>query len=252
MLSERYLHPNGQIPAYEWNFGRREPAGPRLATLFSYYTSADRTGEGDKRFLARAFQKLLLNFTWWVNRKDPSGNNVFEGGFLGLDNIGVFDRSAQLPGGGRLEQADGTAWMAFFCQNMLQIALELGRDDPSYEPMVVKFVEHFLWIASSMDCVGNTCDEMWDEEDGFFYDVLVFPTARPAPQDPLHGRVAALSARRRRFRRREHAMPGVHETARGLPEPRRSSWPTSTRRTSRRGRPLPAQRVRREEAAPRS
>jgi Mannosylglycerate hydrolase MGH1-like glycoside hydrolase domain len=175
MLSERYLHPNGQLPAYEWNFGDVNPPVHAYATLFSYYTSADRSGEGDKRFLARAFQKLLLNFTWWVNRKDPSGNNVFEGGFLGLDNIGVFDRSAQLPGGGRLEQADGTAWMAFFCQNMLQIALELGRDDPSYEPMVVKFVEHFLWIASSMDCVGNTCDEMWDEEDGFFYDVLRLP-----------------------------------------------------------------------------
>jgi hypothetical protein len=175
MLSERYLHPNGQIPAYEWNFGDVNPPVHAYATLFSYYTSADRTGEGDKRFLARAFQKLLLNFTWWVNRKDPSGNNLFEGGFLGLDNIGVFDRSAQLPGGGRLEQADGTAWMAFFCQNMLQIALELGRDDPSYEPMVVKFVEHFLWIASSMDCIGDTCDEMWDEEDGFFYDVLRMP-----------------------------------------------------------------------------
>jgi hypothetical protein len=172
MLSERYLHPNGQLPAYEWNFGDVNPPVHAWAALFSYYTSQDRTGTGDRRFLARAFQKLLLNFTWWVNRKDPSGNNLFEGGFLGLDNIGVFDRSARLPNGGRLEQADGTAWMAFFCQNMLQIALELGRDDPSYEPMVVKFVEHFLWIASSMDCVGNTCDEMWDEEDGFFYDVL--------------------------------------------------------------------------------
>jgi hypothetical protein len=175
MLSERYLHPNGQMPAYEWNFGDVNPPVHAWATLFSYYTSGDRSGTGDKRFLARAFQKLLLNFTWWVNRKDPSGNNVFEGGFLGLDNIGVFDRSAHLPSGGRLEQADGTAWMAFFCQNMLQMALELGRDDPSYEPMVVKFVEHFLWIASSMDCVGNTCDEMWDEEDGFFYDVLRRP-----------------------------------------------------------------------------
>jgi hypothetical protein len=177
MLSERYLHPNGQMPAYEWNFGDVNPPVHAWATLFSYYTSTDHKEPSaeDRRFLARAFQKLLLNFTWWVNRKDPSGNNLFEGGFLGLDNIGVFDRSARLPGGGRLEQADGTAWMAFFCQNMLQMALELGRDDPSYEPMVVKFVEHFLWIASTMDCVGDTCDEMWDEEDGFFYDVLRLP-----------------------------------------------------------------------------
>jgi hypothetical protein len=175
MLSERYLHPNGQLPAYEWNFGDVNPPVHAWATLFSYHATRTKTGEPDRRFLARAFQKLLLNFTWWVNRKDPSGNNLFEGGFLGLDNIGVFDRSAGLPGGGHLEQADGTAWMAFFCQNMLEIALELGRDDRSYEPMVTKFVEHFLWIASTMDCVAHTCDEMWDEEDGFFYDVLRLP-----------------------------------------------------------------------------
>jgi len=175
MLSERYLHPNGQLPAYEWNFGDVNPPVHAWATLFSYHATRTQSGEPDRRFLARAFQKLLLNFTWWVNRKDPNGNNLFEGGFLGLDNIGVFDRSAMLPGGGRLEQADGTAWMAFFCQNMLEIALELGRGDASYEPMVTKFIEHFLWIASTMDCVGNTCDEMWDEEDGFFYDVLRMP-----------------------------------------------------------------------------
>jgi hypothetical protein len=175
MLSERYLHPNGQLPAYEWNFGDVNPPVHAWATLFSYFAARTATGEADRRFLARAFQKLLLNFTWWVNRKDPAGNNLFEGGFLGLDNIGVFDRSAALPGGGRLEQADGTAWMAFFCQNMLEIALELGRDDPSYAPMVTKFVEHFLWIAWAMDHVGETADEMWDEEDGFFYDVLRLP-----------------------------------------------------------------------------
>jgi hypothetical protein len=175
LLSERYLHPNGQLPAYEWNFGDVNPPVHAWATLFSYHAARTETGEGDRRFLARAFQKLLLNFTWWVNRKDAAGNNLFEGGFLGLDNIGVFDRSAALPGGGRLEQADGTAWMAFFCQNMLEIALELGRDDPSYEPMVTKFVEHFLWIAWSMDHVGDTGDEIWDEEDGFFYDVLRLP-----------------------------------------------------------------------------
>jgi hypothetical protein len=177
MLSERYLHPNGQMPAYEWNFGDVNPPVHAWAALFSYL-SHPRPGAEDRQFLKRAFQKLLLNFTWWVNRKDPEGNNAFEGGFLGLDNIGVFDRSSALPAGGRLEQADGTAWMAFFCQNMLEIALELGREDPTYSPMVTKFVEHFLWIASSMDCVGNTCDEMWDEEDGFFYDVLRLPDGR--------------------------------------------------------------------------
>src|SRR5262249_25570209 len=175
MLRGQYLHPNGQLPAYEWNFGDVNPPVHAWATLFSYHAATARTGEPDRAFLARAFQKLLLNFTWWVNRKDPAGNNLFEGGFLGLDNIGLFDRSAALPGGGRLEQADGTAWMAFFCQNMLEIALELGRDDPSYEPMVTKFIEHFLWIASRMDFVGKTCDEMWDDEDGFFYDVLRMP-----------------------------------------------------------------------------
>jgi hypothetical protein len=174
MLSERYLHPNGQMPAYEWNFGDVNPPVHAWAALFSYL-SHPRPSAEDRQFLKRAFQKLLLNFTWWVNRKDPEGNNAFEGGFLGLDNIGVFDRSSALPAGGRLEQADGTAWMAFFCQNMLEMALELGRDDPTYAPMVTKFVEHFLWIASSMDCVGDTCDEMWDEEDGFFYDVLRLP-----------------------------------------------------------------------------
>ena len=131
MLSERYLHPNGQMPAYEWNFGDVNPPVHAWATLFCYLTNA--SGRQGDRDSWRAFQKLLLNFTWWVNRKDPAGNNVFEGGFLGLDNIGVFDRSAKLPAGGRLEQADGTAWMAFFCQNMLEMALELGRDDPSYE-----------------------------------------------------------------------------------------------------------------------
>ena len=154
-----------------------------------------------------------------MNRKDPAGNNLFEGGFLGLDNIGVFDRSAQLPGGGRLEQADGTAWMAFFCQNMLEMALELGRDDPSYEPMVVKFVEHFLWIASSMDCVGNTCDEMWDEEDGFFYDVLRLPDGS-ATRLKVRSMVGLLPAVRhhRHLPGRCRALPrshGAHPGVRG-------------------------------------
>src|SRR5207248_10880281 len=129
-------------------------------------------GHRDRVFLARAFQKLLINFTWWVNRKDTEGNHLFSGGFLGLDNISVFDRSKPLPTGGHLEQADGTAWMAMFCQNMLEISTELAIHDPVYQHIAVKFMEHFFWIASSMDRIGILEDEMWDEEDGFFYDLL--------------------------------------------------------------------------------
>ncbi|QDU27149.1 Mannosyl oligosaccharide glucosidase [Anatilimnocola aggregata] len=174
MLRERYMHPNGQIPAYEWNFGDVNPPVHAWATIFTYRLDKGQQGAGDKDWLKSCFQKLLLNFTWWVNRKDRSGRNVFEGGFLGLDNIGVFDRSAPLPTGGYLEQADGTAWMALFCQNMLDIAGELAMTDPDYEDMVLKFTEHFLWIASSMGHVGENCG-MWDEEDGFYYDVLRLP-----------------------------------------------------------------------------
>ena len=175
MLREVYLHPNGQIPAYEWNFGDVNPPVHAWAVLFVYTMEKQRRGEGDFKFLEHAFQKLLLNFTWWVNRKDPGGRNVFEGGFLGLDNIGVFDRSSPLPTGGSLEQADGTAWMALFSQNMLQIALELASHDPVYEGMTTKFFEHFFRIAASMDRAGDNEDEMWDEEDGFFYDLLRLP-----------------------------------------------------------------------------
>jgi hypothetical protein len=177
MLRERYMHPNGQIPAYEWNFGDVNPPVHAWATIFTYRLEKSRQGEGDKEWLKSCFQKLLLNFTWWVNRKDRSGRNVFEGGFLGLDNIGVFDRSAPLPTGGYLEQADGTAWMALFCQNMLEIAGELAMDDPEYEDMALKFVEHFLWIASAMGHVGDEAG-MWDDEDGFYYDVLKLPDGR--------------------------------------------------------------------------
>jgi hypothetical protein len=145
-----------------------------MATLFLANLEAD-LGKVDLPFLQESFAKLLLNFTWWVNRKDPSGRNVFEGGFLGLDNIGVFDRSATLPTGGRLEQADGTAWMAMFSQDMLQLALTLLEHDETYEGFVLKFVEHFFWIAAAVDPVGEHPDEMWDEEDGFFYDVLRLP-----------------------------------------------------------------------------
>jgi hypothetical protein len=171
MLSRGYLHPGGQMPAYEWNFGDVNPPVHAFAVLFLQNLEAGL----DPSFLRESFSRLLLNFTWWVNRKDLSGNNVFEGGFLGLDNIGVFDRSAALPTGGRLEQADGTAWMAMFSQNMLELALALAEHDASYEEFVLKFVERFFWIAAAVDTVGEHPDEMWDEEDGFFYDVLRLP-----------------------------------------------------------------------------
>ena len=175
MLRDLYLHPSGQIPAYEWNFGDVNPPVHAWATLSIYFTEKAATGTGDVAFLKSAFQKLLVNFTWWLNRKDPTGRNVFEGGFLGLDNIGVFDRSAPLPTGGALEQADGTAWMALYAQNMLEIALELAQHDATYGEMALKFAEHFLWIAAAMDRIGDHQDELWDEQDGFFYDVLRFP-----------------------------------------------------------------------------
>ena len=174
MLQERYIHPSGQIPAYEWNFGDVNPPVHAWSTIFTYRLEQARYGQGDIEWLERSFHKLLLNFTWWVNRKDRSGDNVFEGGFLGLDNIGVFDRSAPLPMGGYLEQADGTAWMALFCQNMLEICGRLAFEKPAYIDMALKFVEHFLWIASSMVHAGDDVG-MWDEEDGFFYDVLRLP-----------------------------------------------------------------------------
>jgi mannosylglycerate hydrolase MGH1-like protein len=174
MLQEHYLHPSGQIPAYEWNFGDVNPPVHAWATMFTYAIDKARQGRGDVEWLERAFQKLLLNFTWWVNRKDRMGSNVFEGGFLGLDNIGVFDRSAPLPTGGYLEQADGTAWMALFCQNMLEIAGQLAMERPAYLDLAVKFVEHFMWIAASMMHAGGDTG-MWDEADGFFYDVLRLP-----------------------------------------------------------------------------
>jgi hypothetical protein len=174
MLQGEYLHPSGQIPAYEWNFGDVNPPVHAWSTGFTYRLEQLRRGQGDIEWLERCFHKLLLNFTWWVNRKDRTGNNVFEGGFLGLDNIGVFDRSAPLPTGGYLEQADGTAWMALFSQNMLEICVELARARPAYVPMTLKFLEHFLYISSSMMRAGDNVG-MWDEEDGFFYDVLRLP-----------------------------------------------------------------------------
>jgi len=176
MLRETYLHPSGQIPAYEWNFGDVNPPVHAWATIFLYRMEQLQKGEGDIEFLKRSFGKLLANFTWWVNRKDRNGKNVFDGGFLGLDNIGVFDRSAPLPTGGYLEQADGTAWMALFCQNMLEIGVQIAADDPIYEDLTAKFIDHFLWIANAMNRVGP--EGMWDEEDGFYYDVLRLPDGR--------------------------------------------------------------------------
>jgi hypothetical protein len=176
MLREAYVHPSGQIPAYEWNFSDVNPPVHAWATIFLYRMEQALRGEGDIEFMKRSFGKLMTNFTWWVNRKDRFGKNVFEGGFLGLDNIGVFDRSAPLPTGGYLEQADGTAWMSLFCQNMLEIATEIATVDPVYEDLALKFVEQFLWIANAMNRVGP--DGMWDEEDGFYYDVLRLPDGR--------------------------------------------------------------------------
>jgi Glycosyl hydrolase family 63 C-terminal domain len=173
MLREIYMHPSGQIPAYEWNYSDVNPPVHAWATLFLYRVDQALGGNADLEFLKRSFLKLALNFNWWVNRKDRFGRNVFEGGFLGLDNIGVFDRSAPLPTGGHLEQADGTAWVALFCQNMIELSIELASEDPSYQDMCTKFVEHFAWIASGMNRTGP--GGMWDEEDGFYYDVLRRP-----------------------------------------------------------------------------
>ncbi|MBM3288814.1 MAG: glucosidase [Candidatus Hydrogenedentes bacterium] len=168
-LREWYMHPNGQIPAYEFAFGDVNPPVHAWACWRVYKMTGPRGGR-DTQFLARTFQKLLMNFTWWVNRKDPDGRNIFSGGFLGLDNIGVFDRSRPLPTGGSLEQADGTAWMAFYCATMLSMALELAQTDPSYEDMASKFFEHFVHITDAMNTLGGT--GLWDEQDGFYYDQL--------------------------------------------------------------------------------
>jgi hypothetical protein len=175
MTREWYMHPNGQLPAYEWAFGDVNPPVHAWAAWRVYKMEKKRRGTGDRTFLQRIFHKLMLNFTWWVNRKDAEGRNVFQGGFLGLDNIGVFDRSAPLPTGGHLEQADGTGWMAMYCLNLLAIALELAREDPAYEDVASKFWEHFLHIARAINHLGNDGAGMWNDADGFFYDVLHMP-----------------------------------------------------------------------------
>ncbi len=187
LTREWYMHPNGQLPAYEWAFGDVNPPVHAWAAWRVYKIEQRLTGKGDRAFLERVFHKLLLNFTWWVNRKDPEGRNVFQGGFLGLDNIGVFDRSAALPDGGHIEQSDGTSWMGMFSLNMMTIALELALDNPVYEDIATKFFEHFLFIAAATNDLGGTGISLWDDEDEFFYDVLDVP-GRP----PLRMKVRSL------------------------------------------------------------
>ncbi len=180
-LREWYMHPNGQLPAYEWAFGDVNPPVHAWSCLQVYKNEKAKTGKGDIDFLEKVFQKLLINFTWWVNRKDHKGNNVFEGGFLGLDNIGVFDRSSAIPGGGVLEQADGTSWMAMYCLNMLEMALEISQHNPNYEDVTTKFFEHFVYIAESLNRIGENWTGSWNEEEGFFYDVLAMPDGQYIP-----------------------------------------------------------------------
>src|SRR4249920_2787453 len=181
MLREWYMHPNGQIPAYEWAFGDVNPPVHAWAAWRVYKIEKKRKGVGDRVFLERVFHKLLLNFTWWVNRKDAKGKNIFQGGFLGLDNIGVFDRSAPLPTGGHIEQSDATSWMGMYCLNMLSIALELARENRAYEDVASKFFEHFVYICRAMNNIGGENIELWNKEDGFFYDVLQLPDGRTVP-----------------------------------------------------------------------
>ena len=229
MLRASYLHPNGQMPAYEWNFSDVNPPVHAFATLFLHRTEEALRGESDIDFLKLAFNKLLLNFTWWVNRKDRFGKNVFEGGFLGLDNIGIFDRSAPLPTGGHLEQADGTAWMALFSQNMLELAFELSEHDSTYEAMLPKFAEHFYYIARGMNRAGQ--DSMWDEEDGFYYDLLRLPDGS-ATRLKVRSMVGLLPlcattiVEKRQRERVPMAMAAISERLRRIPELRDTMHPT--------------------------
>jgi hypothetical protein len=229
MLRGAYLHPNGQMPAYEWNFSDVNPPVHAFATLFLHRTEQALRGEADLQFLKSTFNKLLLNYTWWVNRKDRFGKNVFEGGFLGLDNIGVFDRSAPLPTGGHLEQADGTAWMALFSQNMLELAAELAIYDSTYEDMVFKFMEHFYFIAAAINRPGD--EGMWDEEDGFYYDVLRLPdgTARRLKVRSMVGLLPLCATTVIEKRQRDlvpRAMAGFRRRLSRMPELMASMHPT--------------------------
>jgi len=181
ILREWYMHPNGQVPAYEWAFGDVNPPVHAWAAWRVYKIEQRQYGRGDRRFLERVFHKLMLNFNWWVNRKDTEGNNVFEGGFLGLDNIGVFDRSGKLPTGGTLEQSDATSWMGMYCLNLMVIALELAQENPAYEDVASKFLEHFVYISRAMNDIAGKGIELWDRRDGFYYDVLHLPSGHSFP-----------------------------------------------------------------------
>jgi hypothetical protein len=181
VVDDAYQHANGQVPAYEWEFSDVNPPVQAWAAWTVYQNEKRLTGAADREFLEEMLDRLLLNFTWWVNREDPEGRNVFQGGFLGLDNIGVFNRSAALPGDEELEQADGTAWMGVYCADLLAIALELARDDPAYENIASKFFEHFLYIAGSLNNLAETPLSLWDPVDEFYYDVLLLPDAEPLP-----------------------------------------------------------------------
>jgi hypothetical protein len=195
LTREWTMHPNGQLPAYEWNFGDANPPVHAWAAIRVYQIEQKMTGRADRLFLERIFQKLLINFTWWVNRKDEQGNNLFEGGFLGLDNIGAFDRTSGLPGGGRLEQADGSAWMAMYCLNLLAIALELAKDDPAYEDVATKFFEHFVYIGEAMNRLGGGSAGLWHDEMGWYFDVLRLPdgSRRPVTAITIAGLVPAMA-----------------------------------------------------------
>jgi hypothetical protein len=175
MLFEQFQHPNGQIPAYEWEFSDLNPPVHPWAVWRVYSMDRIRTGTADRAFLERCFHKLLINFAWWINKVDSQGNNVFEGGFLGLDNITLFDRSEKLPGGAILEQSDATGWMGLFCLNMMRIALELAKENRTYEGLATKFFQHYIYIGAAMKHMGGRGYDLWDEEDGFFYDVLRYP-----------------------------------------------------------------------------
>src|SRR6201998_1223788 len=229
MLTALYWHPNGQMPAYEWNFSDVNPPVHAWATLFLARTEQALHGKTDLEFLRMTFRKLLLNYTWWVNRKDRFGKNVFEGGFLGLDNIGVFDRSAPLPPGGHLEQADGPGWMALFTQNVLDLPFELAVHDPTYEDLIVKFAEHFYYIAAGMNKPG--ADGMWDEEDGFYYDLLRLPGGSATGLKvrsmvgllPLCATTIPEASARERIPR---VMAHIHERLRRIPELGETIHPT--------------------------
>jgi hypothetical protein len=229
MLRALYMHPNGQMPAYEWNFSDVNPPVHAWASLYLYKNDMAVNGKADEDFLKSIFNKLLLNFTWWINRKDRFGKNVFEGGFLGLDNIGIFDRSAPLPTGGFLEQADGTAWMALFSQNMIEMAAELSLFDPAYQEMIVKFIEHFFFIAAAMNQPGH--EGMWDEEDGFYYDLLRLPdgSAKRLKVRSLVGLLPLCAVTVIEKEQRDQnpvAMAQIQERQRRIPELSNSIHPT--------------------------